>query len=103
LASVKGLAALVAKDVDGRTAECIGVMRREIDRMQGILDEFLNFSRPLVPLAQEDVDVVALCADTAALHEGLATDRGVTIRVESSPAITARCDRRKVKQILVNL
>jgi signal transduction histidine kinase len=103
LASVKGLAALVAKDVDGRTGECVTVMRGEIDRMQGILDEFLNFSRPLVPLAQEDIDVASLCSDAAALHEGIARERGVRIRVEADGAIVARCDRRKVKQILVNL
>jgi signal transduction histidine kinase len=103
LASIKGLAGLLAKDATGQAAECLGVMRVEIDRMKTILDEFLNFSRPLVPLAQGDVDVGALCSDAAALHEGLAADRGVRIRVECPADLVVRGDRRKIKQILVNL
>jgi signal transduction histidine kinase len=103
LASIKGLAGLLAKGAEGPGAECVRVMRREIERMQSILEEFLNFSRPLVPLTQGDVDLCALCSDTALLHEGLAAERGVHVRVEKTPDLVIRCDRRKVKQILVNL
>jgi signal transduction histidine kinase len=103
LASVKALAALLGRELSGRAADSMAVMRREIDRMQGILDEFLNFSRPLVPLAQGEVDVIALCADVAALHEGVAAERRVRIRVQCGEGLLVRCDRRKVKQILVNL
>jgi two-component system, NtrC family, sensor histidine kinase HydH len=103
LASIKGLAALVAKDVSGRAAERTGVLRREVDRMQAVLEEFLNFSRPLSPLACEPVDIAEIARDVAALHEGMATARGVDIRVHADPAPPIRCDPRKVKQIVVNL
>lgn len=102
LASVKGLGALIAKDMVGKSAERAAVMRREVDRMQTVLEELLNFSRPLVPLVMERVDASALVDDVARLHEGRCLESGVGLAVDADPA-TLVCDPRKVRQILVNL
>jgi len=103
LASVKGLGALVAKDVSGRTAERMQVLRGEVDRMQTILDEFLNLSRPLVPLSISETNLSELTREVALLHEGSASERGVQIDVEGPSHALLRCDQRKVRQVLINL
>ena len=103
LASIKGLSALLAHDApDGKPAERLAVLRREVDRMQTILEEFLNFSRPLVPLAIENVDVRGLLNEVAEMHEGLAHERNVPMIVKASAA-SVRCDPRKIKQAIINV
>jgi signal transduction histidine kinase len=103
LASIKGLTALVEME-PARAPERLRILRQEIERMQAILGEFLDFSRPLVPLSQEEVDLGLVCLDVLDLHEGLASDRNLTLHAPPADGtVLVRCDRRKVQQILINL
>src|SRR5512133_1989243 len=103
LASIKGLAALLAKRSHGPELEPLTVLRREADRMQGILEEFLNLSRPLVPLSLAPRELSQIARDVCIMHEGLAELRHVRFELHSPPETTTICDERKVRQILVNL
>jgi signal transduction histidine kinase len=103
LASIKGLSSLIARELAGKSAEQMVVLRREVDRMHKILDEFLNFSRPLVPLSLTDVDLGELCDDVLRLHEAVAAEHAVQLALAAGPPVRVRADRRKVKQVLINL
>ena len=104
LATVKGLTQLMVREA-GRpqSSERLQVLTGEVSRMQGILEEFLNFSRPLVPLTVSAVDLGELCDEALVLHEGLAGERGVRLERVGSEHVNAACDPRKVKQVLMNL
>lgn len=71
--------------------------------MQAILDEFLTYSRPLVPLTVERVELRDLAADVVALHEGMAAERDVSVVTLPGPPFWVRCDPRKIRQVVINL
>jgi signal transduction histidine kinase len=101
LSTIKGLGQLMEVE-SPRNPERLRVLRGEVERMQGILEEFLNFSRPLAPLTQSDVDVSELCREVVGLHEGVAAANRLTL-VGPNEHLRCWCDARKVKQIVVNL
>ena len=103
LTSVKGLAALLARRATAEIAEPLAVLRREVDRMQSVLEEFLNFSRPVVPLNLEGTDLYHLAADVLALHNGLLDARRLHADLVGDSPTWVDCDPRKIRQVLINL
>lgn len=103
LATVKGLGALLARNLEGEAGERLAVLRREVDRMRDVLDDFLNFTRPLTPLTLRRVDVRDLVAEVCQLHEGVAAQGGVEIQLVAGPKVEADCDARKIRQVLINI
>ena len=103
LASVKGLAALLSRRNAGEEPEPLSVLRREVDRMQSILEGFLNFSRPLVPLNLSAADLRTIASEVCALHEGMCDLKGVQVELDATGPVEVLCDPRKVRQVLVNL
>ncbi|HEY5956146.1 MAG TPA: HAMP domain-containing sensor histidine kinase [Polyangiaceae bacterium] len=104
LASIKGLAILIGRDVkEGRAAERLTVLKEEVDRMEQTLQSILTFSRPLLPLNQSEVDLSELSTSVLAMHEGLASMGQVTLVLLAPAPVVVRCDARKIKQVLINL
>jgi signal transduction histidine kinase len=104
LATVKGLTQLMVREAGrAQPTERLEVLSSEVVRMQGILEEFLNFSRPLVPLSVSAVDLVALCDEALVLHEGLAAQGEIRLERVGQGPVRSVCDARKVKQVVMNL
>ena len=105
LASIRGLSELVAKKLPkgSKEAKHMNVLVGEVKRMGAILEEFLNFSRPMTELVLRQVHPKVLLSDVVLMHEGMAHARGVTVSVIPGALNSLSCDPRKVKQILVNL
>jgi two-component system, NtrC family, sensor histidine kinase HydH len=102
LASIKGLTALMELEPE-RVPERLAVMKKEIERLHGALEHFLNFSRPMSRLTLETIDLRNLVLDVVDLHEGVANDKQIDFDTSSVDSVEARCDPRKLKQVLVNL
>ncbi len=96
-----------AKLVEPPAREAVGkgvrIVKAELGRLERMLSEFLYLARPR---GLESVPFVLahVLRDVAELEEPLATEIGVDIRVESpDDSLSARGDREKMKQLLINL
>jgi signal transduction histidine kinase len=86
----------------GSAADGLERVRGESARMQALLEEFLNFSRPLSPLSLATVDGVRIGREVVDLFRGVAHERHLSIAL-SGERVELRCDPRKIRQVLVNL
>nr|WP_277991116.1 ATP-binding protein [Sphingomonas panni] len=93
-----------AESEEGRVA----VLRamEEGDRLLGMLDTALRITRAEAGIGREafqPVDLSALVADVADMFEPLAEDRGLTIHVADSEAVTVPANREMIGQAVANL
>jgi len=105
LASIRGLAGLLARPLepDSTPARRMAVLREEVERMGTIITEFLEFSRPLTPMTQRQVDPAVIVERVSALHRPLAAQRSIRLRAEARHTAPVTCDPRKIGQVLANL
>jgi signal transduction histidine kinase len=103
LSSVKGLVQLLSRSTEEpRAHKRLEVVRSEVERMEGILQEYLSFARPLGTLRPAEVHLGALLEDVASVVEARAQAAGV--RVERAPTqARVRADARRLKEALLNL
>ncbi|MCZ7678293.1 MAG: ATP-binding protein [Sandaracinaceae bacterium] len=103
LTSIKGLVQLVArKNEDARDARRFEVVLGEVERVEGILDDYLRLARPLRDLSLESARLERIVSDLAVLFEARASASGVTIALALEPA-PAMVDPTRVREALVNL
>jgi anti-sigma regulatory factor (Ser/Thr protein kinase) len=84
-----------------RARAWLEVIGREAARMQGILAEYLSFSRPLQTFRPERVALGALVADVLEVLSGRAAKAGVREDGRGDASVTA--DPRRLREALLNL
>ena len=85
--------------------DAIGSMLEEVDRLSHLVDSLLVLSRAEtgVALHRQDVAVLDLARESAALLEILAEEKGQRIAVHGDPSVRADVDRLILRQALINL
>jgi two-component system, NtrC family, sensor histidine kinase HydH len=104
LAAIKALSTHMARNTsEATTAERLGIVAAEADRLQSIVDGFLSFSRGLDDLNLAPVKPYEVVRELAVLLESRASEAGVTIDVSGDKAVEVPADVRKLRQALLNL
>jgi signal transduction histidine kinase len=94
---------LLADEQDRERAEDLRAVHEEIKRLQMVVDELVSFARPSPPVFAE-VDLAEVAREVLALLGRQLEHAHVTSTVEAAAgAGSARADRNKIKQVLVNL
>lgn len=108
LSIVKVTLKLVAENLSGRAdikraADKIGVVRRETDRLERILDDFLRYiGRP--ELQKDPVDINRLVADMFDFYLPQANNNSITMRLGLyDGSLNCMADAGMLKQVLLNI
>jgi two-component system, NtrC family, sensor histidine kinase HydH len=105
LASIAGAAGILRRNVrtEPRDAECLEIITKECQRLNGLLTEFLDFARPRTPKYQTtDFGMVVDSVMELAVHA--VGKSPVRLRKEIAPNLApVECDPELMKQVLLNL
>ena len=104
LAAIKGLSAHMARQAtDPKAAERLAIVASEADRLKEIVDGFLSFSRGLDEMKVAPMRPFELAHELSVLLEVRAAEAGVTLEVTGNQELELNADRRKLRQVLLNL
>jgi len=104
LAAIRGLTAHMAKNIeDPKSRERLEIVAAEAERLQGIVDGFLSFSRGFDDLKVEPTRPHTIANELSLLLETRAEDLGISIEVKGSPDLVLLADPQKLRQALLNL
>ncbi len=104
LAAIKGLSTHMARGAsDEKTAERLGIVAQEADRLQSIVDGFLGFTRGLDDLRLARIVPYDVAKELVVLLEMRAAEMGVSIDVMGDERAAVVADARKIRQALLNV
>ncbi len=104
LAAIKGLSTHMARSSeDAKMKERLTIVAAEAERLQGIVDGFLSFSRGLDDLHVGPTKPYEIARELSLLLETRAADAGVPLEVRGSREVVLDADSKKIRQALLNL
>lgn len=89
-------------DVDPRALRSSELVKAELTRLAGLVEDFLAFARP-TQLRVTNTEVSNLCEGVAQLLEQEALGASCTLTTDIGPGLVARVDGERLKQVLINL
>jgi two-component system, NtrC family, sensor histidine kinase HydH len=105
LAAISGAAGILERDAGPpeRRQECVRIIRKESQRLNGLLTRFLDFARPRPPQRQP-VDAPALLETVRELSSHVLHRKPITFKVEAEAGLPRVLgDREQLEQVLLNL
>jgi len=90
-------------DLKQEVTGLLGSARREIERLDGLVNEFLSLSS-IDNLTLSEADPGEIARDTLELMTPMALERGIAVTEDLAPDLPRlSLDREKMKQVLINL
>jgi signal transduction histidine kinase len=103
LAAIRSSAQILAGHVTGKDAEFAGIVVSEVDRLNRVVNEFLDYARP-APLRREPVRLIALLDSCLKLLAPVIRDKGINVRcVFPEAESTVSADPAQLRQVFLNL
>jgi signal transduction histidine kinase len=82
--------------------EDLGTIASEVNRLERIVKDFLQFARPSEP-SMTEMPVPELLEQTVRLLRDELKGRGVELSIKDSSPVVIRADRQQIQQVLINL
>lgn len=110
LASISGsvqiLQSAPAEDAnDPENEQLLGIVVREVDRLNALISNFLRYSRP-APIKPERVDLSAVIEEIAKINASQSTPPGrseITVSLDLEPDVIVMADPAQLKAVIWNL
>jgi signal transduction histidine kinase len=103
LTSIRGFCQLLdAQLTDERCRSYLKILVHEVDRMNGLIAEFMALAQPCVPKILP-LDLNELLRETLAMTDSRCFLNQIRVKVHTGKTPPVRADRDKIKQVLLNL
>jgi len=87
---------------EGKTIKYLGIIEGEVKRLEKIVEEILEFSRPLKRLEFDIVDIDTVIEDLTVLYEEKMDSKGIRLK-KIVNSVNVMVDVSRIKQAMINL